>query len=125
MRATPTTVPIKTRMAGVIRLFSKEYFTRKTMRRKRTKPPIQANNFTPKNASQSKGFAGTGGGGAAGGGGGGGPGGGGAVRREEVARAALVAAAVVVVVAMRRKPAGRRQPARTAERRDAGSMERL
>src|SRR3954452_14965178 len=77
MRATPTTVPIKTRMAGVIRLFSKEYFTRKTMPRKRTKPPIQANNFTPKNASQSKGFAGTGGGGAAGGGGAGGLGGGG------------------------------------------------
>ena len=36
-----------------MRLFSKEYFTRKTMPRKRTKPPIQAKSFTPRNASQS------------------------------------------------------------------------
>src|SRR3954462_12729389 len=85
MRATPTTVPIKTRMAGVIRLFSNEYFTRKTIPRKRTKPPIQANNFTPKRASQSKGLEGTaggrgmGGGAASGGRSGGGGGGGTAV----------------------------------------------
>ncbi len=48
-----------------MRLFSKEYFTRKTIPRKRTKPPIQAKSLTPKNASQSIGFAtrGTGGGG--------------------------------------------------------------
>src|SRR3954469_18700106 len=73
-RPRPRTVPINTRIAGVIRLFSNEYFTRKTIPRKRTKPPIQANNFTPKNASQSNGLAGTGGGigGATGGGGGGG-----------------------------------------------------
>ena len=44
-------------MAGVIRLFSKEYFTRKTIPRKRTKPPIQAKSLTPRNASQSIGFA--------------------------------------------------------------------
>src|SRR5204863_6048819 len=56
MRARPTTVPIITRMAGVIRLFSKEYFTRKTIPRKRTKPPIHAKSLTPKNASQSIGF---------------------------------------------------------------------
>src|SRR3982074_1521006 len=54
-------------MAGVMRSFSKEYFTRKTIPRKRTKPPIQAKSFTPKNASQS---IGGGGGGAAGSGGG-------------------------------------------------------
>src|SRR5436190_8958994 len=65
-------VPIATRIAGVIKLFSKEYFTRKTIPRKRTNPPIQAKSFTPKNASQSNGFAG--GGGATGGGGGGGGG---------------------------------------------------
>src|SRR5947207_9698683 len=59
----PTRVPIATRIAGVIKLFSKEYFTRNTIPRKRTNPPIQAKSFTPKNASQSKGFAGGGGGG--------------------------------------------------------------
>src|SRR5215212_639022 len=63
MRPRPSTVPIATRIAGVIRLFSKEYFTRNTIPRKRTNPPIQAKSFTPKNASQSNGFAGTGGGG--------------------------------------------------------------
>ncbi len=42
-----------TRIAGVMRLFSKEYFTRNTTPRKRTKPPIQAKSFTPKKASQS------------------------------------------------------------------------
>src|ERR1700674_4067790 len=68
MRPIPRTVPIATRMAGVMRLFSKEYFTRKTIPRKRTKPPIQAKSFTPKNASQSIGGRG---GGAAGFGGGG------------------------------------------------------
>ena len=74
MRAIPTAVPITTRMAGVMRLFSKEYFTRKTIPRKRTKPPIQAKSFTPKKASQSKGFGGGGGtgGGICGGRGGGG-----------------------------------------------------
>src|SRR3954471_4743702 len=90
MRPRPATVPIAIRMAGVIRLLSKEYFTRKTIPRKRTNPPIQAKSFTPKNASQSNGFAGTGGGGGGragatgggggwtrGGGGGGAPGGGG------------------------------------------------
>ena len=45
--------PITTRMKGVIRLFSNEYFTMKTTPRKRTKPPIQAKSFTPRNASQS------------------------------------------------------------------------
>src|SRR4030081_3835379 len=69
MRARPTTVPIATRIAGVMRLFSKEYFTRNTIPRKRTNPPIQAKSFTPKNASQSNGLAGGGGiGGGAGGG---------------------------------------------------------
>ena len=78
MRAIPTAVPITTRMAGVMRLFSKEYFTRNTIPRKRTKPPIQAKSFTPKKASQSKGFGGgggTGGGICGDGGGGGGRGG--------------------------------------------------
>src|SRR5438105_15879756 len=63
MRPRPTTVQIATRIAGVMRLFSKEYFTRNTIPRKRTNPPIQANSFTPKNASQSNGFAGGDGGG--------------------------------------------------------------
>src|SRR5215510_4790272 len=40
------------RPSGVIRLFSKEYLTRKTIPRKRAKPPSQANSFTPMNASQ-------------------------------------------------------------------------
>src|SRR5450755_3163865 len=53
MRASPTTVPITTRIPGVMRLFSKEYFTRKMMPRKRTKPPIHAKSLTPRNASQS------------------------------------------------------------------------
>src|SRR2546423_15334432 len=69
----PTTVPMATRIAGVMRLLSNEYFTRNTIPRKRTNPPIQAKSFTPKNASQSNGLAGgggTNGGGAAGGGGG-------------------------------------------------------
>src|SRR5436190_12158766 len=56
-----------TRIAGVIRLLSKEYFTRNTIPRKRTNPPIQAKSLTPKNASQSNGFDGTGGGGGGGG----------------------------------------------------------
>src|SRR5205807_3844988 len=68
MRPRPTTVPIATRIAGVMRLFSKEYFTRNTIPRKRTNPPIQAKSFTPKNASQSNGLEG-GGGGRIGGGG--------------------------------------------------------
>jgi hypothetical protein len=51
----------------VIRLFSKEYLTRKTTPRKRANPPSQANNFTPMNASQLNGVAG----GRAGGNGGG------------------------------------------------------
>src|SRR4051812_41307650 len=67
MRPRPRTVPITTRIAGVMRLFSKEYFTRNTIPRKRTNPPIQAKSLTPKNASQSNGFAGTGGGGTRGG----------------------------------------------------------
>src|ERR1700731_3905658 len=61
IRPIPRTVPIATRMAGVMRLFSKEYFTRNTIPRKRTNPPIQAKSFTPKNASQSKGLDGGGG----------------------------------------------------------------
>src|SRR5437763_13988209 len=85
MSPRPTTVPIATRIAGVMRLFSKEYFTRNTIPRKRTNPPIQAKSFTPKNASQSNGFAS--GGGDTGGGGrtsigradGGGMGGGGGI----------------------------------------------
>src|ERR1041384_8347451 len=74
----PTTVPMATRIAGVMRLLSNEYFTRKTIPRKSTNPPIQAKSFTPKNASQSNGLAG--GGGTNGGGGGGDGGGGGAPR---------------------------------------------
>src|SRR5438067_3527760 len=62
MRPIPRTVPIATRMAGVMRLFSKEYFTRNTIPRKRTKPPIQAKSLTPKNASQSIGGRGGAGG---------------------------------------------------------------
>src|ERR1051325_7279489 len=69
MSARPITVPITTRIAGVMRLFSKEYFTRNTIPRKRTKPPIQAKSFTPKNASQSNGLGGGGGGVIVGGGG--------------------------------------------------------
>ena len=53
MRARPITAPSTTRIAGVMRLFWKEYFTRKTTPRKRTKPPSQANSFTPRKASQS------------------------------------------------------------------------
>src|SRR5438552_19150541 len=53
MRPSPTTVPVTTRIPGVMRLLSKEYFTRNTIPRKRTKPPIQAKSLTPKNASQS------------------------------------------------------------------------
>src|SRR5436190_18145403 len=68
MRTSPMTVPITTRIAGVMRLFSNEYFTRNTIPRKRTNPPIQAKSFTPKNASQSNGL--DGGGGGIGGGGG-------------------------------------------------------
>src|ERR1043166_1815604 len=79
MSARQTTVPMATRIAGVMRLLSNEYFTRKTIPRKSTNPPIQAKSFTPKNASQSKGLAGgggtNGGGGGADGGGGGAPGG--------------------------------------------------
>src|SRR3954463_2113108 len=75
MRTRPITVPITTRIAGVMRLFSNEYFTRNTIPRKRTNPPIQAKSFTPKNASQSNGLDG-GSGGTSGGGGGGGCGGG-------------------------------------------------
>src|SRR5437773_5252840 len=67
----PMTVPMTTRIAGVMRLLSKEYFTRNTIPRKRTNPPIHAKSFTPKNASQSNGFDGTGGGGGIVGGGGG------------------------------------------------------
>src|SRR3954471_1601385 len=63
MRPRPSTVPMATRMAGVTRLLSKEYFTRKTIPRKRTNPPIQAKSFTPRNASQSIGFRGGAGGG--------------------------------------------------------------
>src|SRR5438270_13799527 len=61
MRPKPTTVPIATRIAGGMRLCWKEYFTRNTIPRKRTNPPIQAKSFTPKNASQSNGFVGSGG----------------------------------------------------------------
>src|SRR5437762_5021835 len=68
MRTSPMTVPITTRIAGVMRLFSNEYFTRNTIPRKRTNPPIHAKSFTPKNASQSNGL--DGGGGDIGGGGG-------------------------------------------------------
>src|SRR4051812_12082445 len=74
MSARPTTVPMTTRIAGVMRLFSNEYLTRNTIPRKRTNPPIHAKSFTPKNASQSNGFDGTGGGGGRMSGGGGGRG---------------------------------------------------
>src|SRR5215212_2180999 len=77
MRPSPRTVPMATRMAGVMRLFWKVYFTRNTIPRKRTKPPIQAKSFTPRNASQSIGCRG-GGGGTSGGGNGDGGGGNGA-----------------------------------------------
>src|SRR4051812_20370334 len=42
-----------TRIVGVMRLFWNEYSTRKTTPRKSTKPPIHANSFTPRKASQS------------------------------------------------------------------------
>ncbi len=45
--------PSTMRMEGVMRLFSKEYFTRKTTPRKRTNPPSQAKSFTPRKPSQS------------------------------------------------------------------------
>src|SRR3954452_20871869 len=77
MRPRPITVPITTRIAGVMRLFSNEYFTRNTIPRKRTNPPIQAKSFTPKNASQSDGLGGREG--RESGGGGGGSCGGGAI----------------------------------------------
>src|SRR5947209_17649249 len=99
MRTSPMTVPITTRIAGVMRLFSNEYFTRKTIPRKRTKPPIQANNFTPKKASQSNGFEGTGGG--RGIGGGGGTGGCGALCGGGGGTAAWIATSGVAAVAAR------------------------
>src|ERR1051325_3903219 len=52
--AAPTPAPIVTRPRGVMRLFSKEYFTMKITPRKRESPPSQANSFTPMNASQLK-----------------------------------------------------------------------
>src|SRR4051812_28469835 len=45
--------PMTMRMDGVMRLLSNEYLTRKTTPRKKTKPPLQAKNFTPMKASQS------------------------------------------------------------------------
>src|SRR5438309_238489 len=56
-------VPITTRMTGVIRLLSKAYLTKKTVPRKKAKPPIQANSFTPRIDSRLA-FEGVGGGGA-------------------------------------------------------------
>ena len=53
IKPNPMITPIAMRMRGVMRLFSKEYFTRKTTPRKKTKPPIHAKSFTPMKASQS------------------------------------------------------------------------
>src|SRR4051794_37298218 len=39
-------------MTGVIRLFSNAYLTKKTVPRKKAKPPIQANSFTPRTDSR-------------------------------------------------------------------------
>src|ERR1700730_3824618 len=47
-----TTPPAKIRIPGVIRLLSKAYLTKKTTPRKKAKPPIHANNFTPRMDSQ-------------------------------------------------------------------------
>jgi len=55
IRPEPITAPMTMRIAGVMRLFSNEYFTRKTTPRKRAKPPTQEKSFTPMNASHSMG----------------------------------------------------------------------
>src|SRR5271169_3366773 len=51
-RPTPRTYPIATRISGLTRLLSKEYFTKNARPRNSANPPIHANNFTPMNCSQ-------------------------------------------------------------------------
>src|SRR5438105_15389859 len=48
----PKRYPIATRTWGLIRLFSKEYFTKKAAPRKRASPPTHAKSFTPRKLSQ-------------------------------------------------------------------------
>src|ERR1041384_123785 len=52
-RPAPVTYPMATRISGVMRLFSNEYFTKNATPRNSASPPIHANNFTPMNCSQS------------------------------------------------------------------------
>src|SRR5437764_1461693 len=47
-RSAPMIPPLTTRMAGVMKLFSKAYFTKKTTPRNKARPPIQAKSFTPR-----------------------------------------------------------------------------
>src|ERR1017187_106762 len=51
-RPTPITYPIATRISGLTKLLSKEYFTKNARPRNSANPPIHANNFTPMNCSQ-------------------------------------------------------------------------
>src|SRR5271169_2638962 len=51
-RPTPRTYPIATRISGLTKLLSKEYFTKNARPRNSAKPPIHANSFTPMNCSQ-------------------------------------------------------------------------
>src|SRR5687767_2311655 len=50
-----------TRICGVIKFFSNEYFTKNTTARNNTKPPTQAKSLTPRNFSQFRAGAGEGG----------------------------------------------------------------
>src|ERR1017187_2731915 len=49
---TPRTYPMATRISGLTKLLSKEYFTKNARPRNSANPPIHANNFTPMNCSQ-------------------------------------------------------------------------
>src|ERR1017187_400129 len=51
-RPTPITYPIATRISGLTKLLSKEYFTKNARPRNSANPPIHANSFTPMNCSQ-------------------------------------------------------------------------
>src|ERR1039458_8639064 len=51
-RLTPITYPIATRISGLTKLLSNEYFTKNARPRNNARPPIHANNFTPMNCSQ-------------------------------------------------------------------------
>src|SRR4029077_14431679 len=44
--------PIATRISGLTKLLSKEYFTKNARPRNSANPPIHANSFTPMNCSQ-------------------------------------------------------------------------